>query len=572
MLNAQEFDEIIKTYPIDYNPVIEYFNRIESGEEVVGNKVYKVYRELVRIINDKDSKYKYDPKRGNHPIEFIESFCKHSKGKWAGQPIELELWQKAAIAAAYGFIDKIDGTRKHKEVLLVVARKNGKSTLSSGESLYKMIADGEGGPEIYAVASKRDQAKIVWNEAKRMVKKSPMLSKVIKTRVSEMSSDFNDGTFTPLGRDSETLDGLNVHGASMDEIHAWKFLDLYDVIYDGTSSRDNSMIFAITTAGSVREAVYDIKYEEAENIINGYEDEEGYENESFLPIIYELDERKEWTDESTWKKANPGLGTIKNIDQLRTKVNKAKNNPLLVSNLLTKDFNIRATSSEAWLTFEQADNKTKFDLDEIRPSYAIGGSDLSSNVDLTAACFLFKIPGDEHLYFKHMYWIPEDLVESKVKEDKVPYDKWIELGYVRTTPGNKVHYKFVADWFDEIKEEYDIYFPWHGYDAWSAEYYVEDMKGRNGKDAMEKVIQGKRTLSGPMQQLSADFDNKLVIYDNNPVTKWCLTNTAVDIDKNGNIQPDKGKNQRRRIDGTAAMLNAYTVLDRRQEEYLNLIS
>lgn len=572
MATKTRISDELKIYPLSYNPIIEYWKRIEEGEEVVGDKIKRLYKKLVDDIHDTEGRWMYSSKHGNHPIEFIESFCRHSKGKWAGQKIELELWQKAGIAAAFGFVDRIDKKRKYQEVLWVVARKNGKSTLASGIALYLMVADGEGGPEIYAAASKKDQAKIVWSDAKRMIKKSPHLSKIIKTRVSDMISEFNDGVFTPLGRDSDTLDGLNVHGAMMDEIHAWKMMDLYDVIYDGTSSRENPMIFAITTAGTIRESVYDIKYEEAENVINGYEDEDGYENDRLLPIIYELDERKEWTDPSAHRKANPGLGTIKRADQLLNKVNKAKSNPILVSNLLTKDFNIPATSSEAWLTFEQANNKEKFDIEELQPSYAIGGSDLSSNVDLTAACIMFRVTGDDRFFFKHMYWIPEDLVDQKVKEDKIPYDKWIELGYVRTTPGNKVHYQHVADWFDELKEDYDIYTPWHGYDAWSAEYYVEDMKARNGKDSMEKVIQGKKTLSGPMRQLGADLDKKLIVYDNNPVTKWCLTNTAVDVDKNDNIQPHKGKNQRRRIDGTAAMLNAYVVYDRRQEEYMNLIS
>ncbi|KAB2396791.1 terminase large subunit [Bacillus cereus] len=558
-------------YPLSYNPIIEYYSLIESGKEIVSEKVRRIYKKLVSDIDDKESIYEYDSKKANHAIEFIENFCKHSKGKWGGKPIVLEVWQKAFIAAAFGFVHGIDGTRKYREVLLVVARKNGKSTVGSGIGLYLQIADGEPGSEVYAVATKKDQAKLVWLESKRMVKKSPALLKRIKPLVSEMVSEWNDSTFKPLGSDSETLDGLNVHGAMMDEIHAWKDKNLYDVIVDGTSSREQPMIFMITTAGTVRESVYDMKYEEAEMLLNGLDDPDGYKDDRFLPIIYELDKREEWTDPSKWQKANPGLGTIKKIDQLETKVNKAKANSLLVKNLLTKDFNIRETSTEAWLTFEQLNNSDTFDIEKLKPSYGIGGCDLSSTTDLTAAKVIFMVPEDPHIYVKQMYWLPEDLLEQRSKEDKIPYNLWHEQGILRTTPGNSVHYKFVTKWFLEIRDECGIYLPWIGYDRWSAKYWVEEMEGYFGKESMIPIAQGKQTLSSPMRLLGADLESKLVNYNNNAIDKWCLSNTAIAIDNNLNIQPNKTKNQRRRIDGTAALLNAYVVLQEKRNDYLNMI-
>lgn len=558
-------------YPIAYNPIIEYYNKIDSGEIVAGFKVKRIYKKLVDDIVSPIGEFEYSPERANHAIEFIENFCKHSKGKWGGKPIKLELWQKAFIAAAFGFVHKIDGTRKYREVLLVVARKNGKSTIASGIGLYLQVADGEPGAEVYAVATKKDQAKLVWIDAKRMVTKSPALRKRIKPLVSELRADFNDSTFKPLGSDSETLDGLNVHGAMMDEIHAWKDKNLYDVIVDGTSSREQSLIFMITTAGTIREAVYDMKYEEAELLLNGLDDEDGYKDDRFLPIIYELDKREEWTDEKAWQKANPGLGTIKQIDQLRTKVNKAKSNNMLVKNLLTKDFNVRDTSVEAWMTFEALNNTETFDIQELKPRYAIGGADLSSSVDLTSACIAFMVPNDETVYYKHMYWLPEDLLEQRSNEDKIPYNIWHENGLLRTTPGNTVHHKYVTEWFTEMQEKHDVYIPWVGYDSWSARYWVEEMVNYFGKDSMLPVIQGKKTLSSPMKLLEANLTAKKINYGNNPITKWCISNTSKEEDKNGNIQPHKGKNQRRRIDGLAAMLNAYVVLQDKSQEYSTLI-
>jgi phage terminase large subunit-like protein len=558
-------------YPLSYNPIIDYYNKIESGEIVVGNKVKRIYKKLVDVIFDEESIYEYSAKRANHALEFIENFCKHSKGKWAGKPVDLELWQKAFVAATFGFVHKIDQTRKYREVFLVVARKNGKSTLSSAICLYLQVADGEGGAEVYAVATKEKQAKIVWSEAKRMVKKSPVLAKRMKTLVKEIIAEFNDSLFMPVGSDSDTLDGLNVHGASLDEIHAWKDKNLYDVIVDGTSSREQPLIFMITTAGTVRESVYDMKYDEAEMLINGLDDPNGYKDDRFLPIIYELDNRKEWTDPKSWPKANPGLGTIKKKDNLETKVNKAKANSLLVKNLLTKDFNIRETSSESWLTYEQLNNPATFDLSQLKPSYGIGGTDLSKTTDLTAAKVLFMLPNDSTIYVTQMYWLPEDLLEQRAKEDKIPYPLWEEQGLLRTTPGNKVHPKFVTEWYLELRDEHGIYLPWIGYDAWSAEYWVEEMSSYFGAESMIKVHQGKKTLSGPMYSLAADLEKKMINYNNNSIDKWCLSNTAVEIDKNLNIQPHKTNNQRRRIDGTAALLNAYVVLQEKKNDYLNMI-
>ncbi|MGJ9383226.1 terminase large subunit [Salipaludibacillus sp. CF4.18] len=558
-------------YPLAYNPIIDYYNQILSGEVTVGDKVKRVYKKLVDDVYDKTSEYEFSVKKSNHVIEFIENYCKHSKGKWGGQPIDLELWQKAFLAASFGFIHKIDQIRKYQNIFLVVSRKNGKSTIASGIGLYLQVGDGEPGAEIYAVSTKKDAAKIVWSEAKRMVKKSPVLLKRIKPLVAELVSEWNDSSFRPLGSDSDTLDGLNVAGAILDEVGAWKDQNLMDVIVDGTSSREQPMIFQISTAGTVRESVYDQKYEEAEMLLNGFDDPNGYKDDRFLPIIYELDSRKEWTDSKMWQKASPGLGTIKKLDQLETKVNKAKANSMLLKNLLTKEFNVRETSSESWLSFEQINNEAMFDLAKLKPRYGVGGADLSSTTDLTAAKVLFMVPNDENIYVLQMYWLPEDLLERRTIEDKIPYDKWNDLGLLRTTPGNKVHHKYVTEWFVEVQKDFDIYIPWVGYDSWSATYWVEEMKGIYGKDSMIPVIQNKKTLSSPMRSLGADLEVNKIKYNNNSIDKWCLSNTSVDVDKNDNIQPAKGKQQRKRIDGTAALLNAYIVMQDNMNDYQNLI-
>lgn len=560
-----------KKYPPDYNPIREYWEEIQSGKTRVSQKVYKTYRHVIREMDRTDSPYFYDPRRANHIIEFFENYLHHSKGKCGGQLVKLELWEKAMLATAYGFVD-IEGYRQYRETLLIVGKKNGKSLLASGVGLYMLHADGEPGPEIYAVATKRDQAKIIWQEAKRMVRKSPALAKRTRSLVAELDSDWNDGVFKPLASDSDTLDGLNIHCALMDEIHQWKNgRALFDIIADGVIAREQPMIFETSTAGTIREDIYDEKYEEAERIINGYDDPDGYHDEHFLPLIYELDSRNEWTDPDAWIMANPGLGTIKSRKALADKVEKAKANPALVRNLVCKEFNIRETSSEAWLNFEELDNRETFDLQKLKPRYGIGGADLSSTTDLTAAKVIFRMPDDPKLYVLSMYWIAEDLLEKRVKEDKIPYDKWHERELIRLCPGNSVHAKYVKEWFVEVQEKLDIYIPWVGYDSWSAKYWVEDMADYFGKNAMIPVIQGKKTLSDPMKRLHNDLCSKLVIYNNNPIDKWCLANTAYDEDKNGNIQPHKTSKPTRRIDGTAALLDAYTVYLDKRDEYMSMI-
>ena len=358
----------------------------------------------------------------------------------------------------------------------------------------------------------------------------------------------------------------------MDEIHQWKSgKKLYDIIADGVSAREQPMIFITSTAGTVREDIYDMKYDEAKRVIDGYFDPTGYKDERLLAFIYELDKRSEWTEERCWKKANPGLGTIKNIGTLRDKVEKAKKNPILVKNLVCKEFNIAETTVDAWLTAEQVINPMKFDIGTLKPRYGIGGTDLSSTTDLTAAKVIFRVPDDENVYVLQMYWLPESLVEKRVKEDHIPYDVWIDQGLMRTCKGNRISYHDVTAWFQEVQDVYDVYLYKIGYDSWSAVYWVEEMEQTFGKNVMVPIIQGKKTLSGPMKTLGADLEAKLVVYNDHPIDKWCLFNTAVDVDKNDNIQPMKTSIPTRRIDGTAALLDAYVVYQNNLNDYLTMI-
>lgn len=563
-------------YPKDYSPIMEYYSQIKDGKVTVSRKVQRIYQKLAEDLSGSTgadgTMYHYSPSRANHILEFAENYCRHSKGKLGGQLVVLELWEKAMLAAMFGFIDD-EGRRRYREVVLIVAKKNGKSLISSIVGLYLQVGDGEPGAEVYAVATKKDQAKIIWGEAKRMVNKSPELRKLIKPLVGEMDCAVNESVFKPLASDTDTLDGLNVHGALMDEVHQWRDgMALYNIIADGTTAREQPMTLITTTAGVVREDIYDNKYEYAAKVIIGYDDPDaGIVDDHFLPFIYELDAREEWEDERCWPKANPGLGTIKNIRQLRDKVRKAQQSPDLQRNLLCKEFNIRETSGGSWLSFDDINNETTFDVTELRPRYGVGGADLSSTDDLTAACVIFMLPECSDIYVIPMFWIPADLVERHINEDKVRYDIWIDKGWVRTCPGNRINPDVVREWFLEVQSEYDIYLNLVGYDSWSAELWVNEMKRSFGDSTMRPVIQGKKTLSNPMKMLAKDLQAHKIIYNNNGVLKWCMANTCVDEDRNGNIQPIKSRKPTQRIDGLAALLDAYTVLQDNLNDYLSVI-
>lgn len=297
----------------------KYYKWIQENPEKVNNKIKAVYKKLCEDIKNPRTvsffnsltdeqeihTYIFDEKLGNRPIEFIETYCKHSKGKWAGKSICLDLWQKAYIEALFGFVDEDTHLRKFKKGVLFVGRKNGKSTMASGLGLFMLTKDGEGGAEVYSIATKKDQAKIVWDEAKRMVKKSPALDKRTRCLVNGIFFDATESFFKALASDSNSLDGLNAHYVIGDEIHAWCDKNLMDVMYDSMSAREQPMLGEFSTMGTKRESVFDNEYSYCEEIIKGYEGLSETIDETILPVIYELDNIDEWQNEICWYKANP---------------------------------------------------------------------------------------------------------------------------------------------------------------------------------------------------------------------------------------------------------------------------
>lgn len=545
------------------NYILKYWEKIDKGEVAACRRLRQQFKKLVEELENPREPWVFDLKQATAPIDFIERFCRHSKGKWAGKSVKLELWQKARIQAAFGFVHAETGHRRYREALTIVARKNGKSTEKAALGLYMLIGDGEGGSEVYSLATKKDQARIVWTEAYNMVSQSPELRKHIRKRKTDLYFPVTFSKFEPLSSDSNSLDGLNVHYGIIDELHAIKDRNLYDVIKQAMSAREQPLMDIISTAGFVREAIFDSLYDYACNVLDGV-----VEDDRFLAFIYELDEREEWTDFRAWEKANPGLGTIKDYNVLAENVERAKNDPDFLPTVLTKDFNVRETVSGTWLTFDQVNNEATFDIAEIEDSYAVSGTDLSATTDLSCATILVMKP-DGMKYVLQQYFLPEDLLEQRVREDKIPYDRWAERGLLTLCPGNKVDYSMVTEWYVRMHQRHRLYLLWNGYDPWNSSYWVQEMV--EAGFTMEEVRQGARTLSQPMKELAADLAAKRINYNNNPILKWCLTNTSVKRDENDNIRPIKGQNTRQRIDGAVSLIIAYTVLFNHLGDYKALI-
>ncbi|WP_102342288.1 terminase large subunit [Galactobacillus timonensis] len=542
--------------------MLEYAHKIINGEIPACTKLITEYRRLLYDY-ERPGKYHYDPVRANRPIEFIERFCRQSQGNF-GAPIRLELYQKAALNALFGFVDD-NGMRRFHECVIIMARKNGKSTLVAAVALYMLIADREGAPEIYCLATKREQAQHTYLECAHMLQHSGALKSVARKRQNDIYCTANFGYIRALASNTNGMDGLNAHCAIIDELAAIRDRDLYDLMRQSMSARRQPLLFEITTAGFIRNSVYDAQYEYASKVLDGT-----VEDERFLPLIYEQDDRREIDDERLWVKSNPGLGAIKKIGELRANVEKAKASPPDMATVLVKDFNIIANASQAWLPWDVLNNEAR--ITGPFPRYAIGGMDAADSVDMNAAVLIGRRADSNEILVRTHCWIPRTKLSAtsdatRTNTDGAPYELWAQRGMITIVDDVRVNKRVFLDWFRDQRDTQGIWPIWIGYDPWHIDdSLLAQFSAEFGEQTMVPVRQGVITLSGPMKNLRADLEAHRINYDNNPVMKWCLGNTYVRTDTNGNIQPVKGK-QSGRIDAFAALLDAYTVYDQHADEY-----
>ena len=544
------------------NYLIEYYQKVMSNEILAGEELKSTLRKLMDdMVNPR---YDFDEKPGNLRINFIETFCKHTKSPFNGQPFILELWEKAIIQTAYGFKIAETGLRRFNEVILLIARKNGKTTFIAGIDLAEFFLS-KGGVDIVCASNTSEQANILFEEINNMREQSPALSneKRSKKNIFFIYSPKTKNKIKKLSAQSRNKDGYNIEVGCIDEVHEMTDSKVYDAIKQSQSTKKEPLIFIITTEGTTVGGFLDNKLDYARKMLKGE-----ITDERVLPWLYTQDNTQEiYDDPKNWLKSNPSLGVVKLSSYLEDVMNKSKNDHSTRVTMLCKDFNIKQVDQGAWLSFDDLNNEAKYELNTLKNSYAIGGVDLSSTTDLTAAVLVIQKKDDNKKYVLAHFFMPSDVVKKRMEEDNVPYDIWIKRGLITLTDGSQNDFSLVTQWFMRMIQEHQIRPLWVGFDPWNSQYWIKEMEelGFN----MEKIRQGVYSLSEPMKQLEADLKNKLINYDNNPILKWCLSNTQAKVDLNGNIQPSKLNSKYKRIDGTVALIIAYAVLNRYKLDYEN---
>jgi len=499
---------------------------------------------------------RFDPAWGQHVLDFVR-FCRHSKGEWAGQVVTLELWQQALLWMMFGW-RRADGLRRFRTSYWEVARKNGKSTLAAIVGLYMLTADGEGGAEVYAAATKRDQAKQVFLEAWRMAKASAALSgkrgrrRLICHRDNIHIRD-TAAKFEPLGRDANTMDGLNPHCAIVDELHAHRSDEVWGVLETAVGARRQPLMFGITTAGFNQASFcYELR-DYATKVLDGV-----LQDDSFFAVIYTLDaedlERKDgWLDEAIWVKANPNLDVSVKRDDLQRLAVKAQALATAKGQFLTKRLNVWTNAGTQWLPAERW-AACGAPVDEAglagRPCY--GGLDLSSTQDLTALVWVFPPHGDDPLYrVLPRFWVPEAAMIERSRAQRVPYDTWVAAGQIAAIPGEVIDYDYVYAQIDADAQTFDVQeiaFDRYG----AAAVYV---RMANAGFTMVQFAQGTISMSPPMKELEKLLIAKQIAHGNHPVLRWNAHNLVARTDSNNNLAPDKRRSTEK-IDGLVALIMA----------------
>jgi len=527
------------------HPAMRYAEDVLSGR-VVANKWVRLAVE--RHVRDLDTGaergLRFDEGAAQHALDFFK-FLKHSKGEWAGQTFEPSPWQQFVVWSLFGW-RREDGARRFRTSYLEMARKNGKTTLAAAIGLYLFFADGEAGAEVYTAATKRDQARIAHSEASRMVKASPMLRRRINTFKDNLHVEATSSKFEPLAADYNTLDGLNVHGAIIDELHAHKTRDLWDVIETATGARRQPLLFAITTAGFDRHSVCWEQHEYACKVLDRI-----IEDDTYFGMIYTLDEGDDWRDESVWLKANPNLGVSAKLDDLQRKALKAGEAPAALNNFLRLHLTIWTQSETRWMSRETWEScNLPVDAEGLRGRTCYAGLDLSSTTDLTALALVFppECEGDPYRVLLR-FFIPEDSMRERSRRDRVPYDAWVRQGWITATPGNVVDYGYVLAAVEEDAARFDLREV--AFDRWGASRIVQEFEERG--ITVAEFGQGFKSMSPPMKELEKLVLSRQLAHGGNPVLAWNVDNLVARVDPAGNLKPDKEKSIER-IDGFVALV------------------
>lgn len=560
--------------------LLEYTMKCKSGEIIIGNELMKMLDILLTHFDNPDIKIDFED--AHKRIKFIETQCKHFEAPFAGHPFILLLFQKAFIEAIYIFKIYDDEIKKwvrlYLEFLFVVGRKNGKTPLISAIDLAEFFC-GEEGTKILCSSNDYEQADLMFQAMDSMREESKTLANVTRKNIKgiffgnpkkpKKTGKFsyrNKGSIRKISAKTGAKEGRNIRVASVDEVHELKDDTSIMPIRQALSTQDNPLYGELTTEGVINDGYLDARMKEARQVLDGE-----LERPRWLIWLYTQDDEQEiWKDENSWFKSNPGLGVVKKRRFLRDMVEEAKTSKSKRVFVLSKDFNIKQNNASAWLTPDEIKNEDTFNLDDFKNCFGIGGVDLSRSGDLANAKIILMKPGDSTKYVHSRYFIPQAKIDRLSKADYEMFQEWIRKDLIEVSPGNENDFSKVTKWFYDLYKKHGIKVFRTGYDKWSATYWAKEME-ETGFD-LSRVAQEFGSLSEAMKLVEADLKSGLINYNNNPIDKWCLENTALNINSKQEIMPVKvqGKDDKK-IDGAVTLVIAYKVYIDNRTEFLNYV-
>lgn len=555
------------------NWILAYYQRIVDGSETVGKWVRLIYDYIVHGLEEKQ--FSLDLKKANKAINWIETHCFHVEGPLAPGNLKLELWQKAALSCIFGIVDNDTGLRTFREILFLMARKNGKSALAAGIANYVFQEDGGYGARVYNIAPKLDQADIIYGNAWAMMQLDPEYIKKkeeIEERRSRTHSKVQDDSTLPRKRQTDIFleatnstlkkiafsakksDGFNPSLAICDEIAAWegdKGLKQYEVMKSGMGARPEGMLLSCTTSGYVSDGIFDELIKRSTRFLLGDSKEK-----RLLPFLYMIDDTAKWNDINELRKSNPNLGVSVSVDYLLEEIAVADGSLSKKAEFLTKYCNIKQNSSLAWLPAETVEKTTgaPLSLEDFRGSYCVGGIDLSRTTDLTACCVVIEKDGILYVFAK--FFFPTERLEEAIARDSVPYNIYVQRGLLQPSGDNFVDYHDCLNWFTDLVEQYEILPLQVGYDRYSAQYLVQEMDQYGFH--MDDVYQGYNLSPVIMEADGLMRDGKINIGDND-LLKIHLLDCALKKDNESGKSKLVKLNKNAHIDGAAALIDALTV-------------
>lgn len=541
------------------NYILEYYQQIKDGSVTVGEWVRLIYEYIIKGLQEK--RFFFNAKKANSAIDFIEKFCHHAEGVLAPQLIKMELWQKAFVSCVFGILDD-KGNRQFREVFLVVGRKNGKSLLLSAIAQYCAFADGEYGGRIYMTAPKMEQAAICFDSFVETVKKEPVLAKRSKKRRTDVYIESSNTTIKPLAFSAKKSDGLNISLGICDEIASWQAnggIKFYEVLKSSQGSRKQPLLISISSAGYENEGPYDELFKRATRLLKGDSRET-----RLLPIIYAIDDIKKWDNISEWQKSNPNLGVSVSVDYLLEELAVAEGSLNKKAEFITKYCNVKQSASQAWLKSTDVEKAcgAPIRLEDFKECYALVGIDLSRTTDLSAVMFLIQRNGIINI--TGQFYLPSERIEEASARDNLPYEAYIERGFLKPSGENVIDYQDCFDYIQRMIMEYHIYPLMTIYDRYSAQYLIKDLEAAGC--LTDDAYQGFNMTPAIRQFEGMLKDGKINIGDND-LLKVHLLNAALQNEKQTERVKLVKLAQNDHIDGVAAIIDAMIGRDKYWAEY-----